>query len=110
MGNRRKGAMEENWVKKKVVAVPPSPTQGLLCPQELLVAVALSHGATGWIPRERWQCLSLGCDRKQEVPVISQDTLTSESKPVKPGRPPTWGGKVWPSVKNSWLPVGLWVC
>lgn len=26
MGNRRKGAMEENWVKEKVVAVPPSPT------------------------------------------------------------------------------------
>lgn len=29
VGMGRKGAMEENWVKKKVVAVPPSPTQGL---------------------------------------------------------------------------------
>lgn len=54
-------------------------------------------------------CLGLGCDRKQEVPVISQDSLTLEREPVKTGRPPRWGGKVWPGLENTWLPVALWV-
>lgn len=66
-------------------------------------------GSFSWSHRVDTQgevaCLSLGCDRKQEVPVISQDTLTLEREPAKTGGPPSWGGKVWPSVKNSWLPV-----
>lgn len=80
--------------------------QGLLCPQEPLGSLSLNLRADA---QGEVACLSLGCDGKQEVPVISQEALTLEREPVKTGRPPRWGRKVWPSVKNTWLHIILWV-
>lgn len=50
-----------------------SSEQGLLCPQEPLGSLSLNHRAD---TQGEVACLGLGCDRKQEVPVISQEGLT----------------------------------
>ena len=84
-----------------------SSKQGLLCPQEPLGSLSLNHRAD---TQGEVVCLGLGCDGKQEVPVISQEGLTVEREPAKTGRPPRWGRKVWPGAKNTWLPIVLWVC
>lgn len=84
-----------------------SSQQGLRCPQ-----------GPPWLPftkpeggdRGEVACLGLGCYGKQEVPVISQEGSTVGREPAKAGRPPRWGGGVWPGAQNPRLPRILWVC
>ena len=84
-----------------------SSERGLLCPQEPLGPFSLNCRAA---TQGEVVCLGLECVGKQEVPVISQEGLTVEREPVKTGRPPRWGRKVWPGLKNTWLHIVLWVC
>ena len=80
--------------------------QGLLCPQEPLGSLSRNRRAA---TQAGVACLGLGCDGKQEAPVISQEGLTVGREPADAGRPPRWGRKVWPGLQNIWLQVVLWV-
>lgn len=83
-----------------------SSEQGLLCPQEPLGSLSRDRRAA---TQAGVACLGLGCDGKQEAPVISQEGWTVWSEPANAGRPPRWGRKVWPGLQNIWLRVVLWV-
>ena len=83
-----------------------SSEQGLLCPQEPLGSLSRNRRAA---TQAGVACLGLGCDGKQEAPVISQEGLTVGREPADAGRPPRWGRKVWPGLQNIWLQVVLWV-
>lgn len=83
-----------------------SSEQGLLCPQEPLGSLSRDRRA---VTQAAVVCLGLGCDGKQEAPVISQEGWMVGSEPAKAGRPPRWGRKVWPGLQNIWLRVVLWV-
>lgn len=67
--------MEGNWetCRETIPFFLPSSEQGLLCPQKPLGFLSLNHRAE---TQGGVVCLGLGCDGKQEVPVISQEALT----------------------------------
>lgn len=73
-GEQRKVEGNEDTGREMTLVFLPSSEQGLLCPQKPLGFLSLNRGA------EETQggvvCLGLGCDGKQEVPVISQEGLT----------------------------------
>lgn len=68
MGKRRgeENLMEENWRKEKVVALSPSPTGASVSSRAPggSGSFSLSHRAD---TQGEVACLSLGCDRRQEV-------------------------------------------
>lgn len=73
LGKGLRGAENGDAEKETTLFFLPSLEQGLLCPQEPPGTLSLERGAG---TQGEVACLGLGCDRKQEVPVISQEGLT----------------------------------
>lgn len=72
-GEQRKVEGNEETGREMTLFFSSSAEQGLLCPQEPLGFLSLNHRAD---TQGEVACLGLGCDGKQEVPVISQEGLT----------------------------------
>lgn len=70
---QRKVEGNEETGRERTLFFLSSSEQGLLCPQEPLGFLSLNHRAD---TQGEVACLDLGCDGKQEVPVISQEGLT----------------------------------
>lgn len=87
-GEQRKVQENSETGKHMTLFFLSLPEQGLLCPQEPLGSLSLNRRVD---TQGEVACLSLGCDRKQEVPVISQEGLTVRERASENWQTPKMG-------------------